>query len=114
MKFLNFILFLVWTKIKVKIMNKNYDNAPMMDIDEYNDNRDIDLNTVNGEVLDVFYRTQQLIWVTEIHLSKNNEIIYNYICPYIVIEDNGEYYLKNRTKVDTFVPYDVKLKKIQI
>lgn len=45
-------------------MNKNYDNAPMMDIDEYNDNRDIDLNTVNSEVLDVFYRTQQLIWVT--------------------------------------------------
>lgn len=70
MKFLNFILFLVWTKIKVKIMNKNYDNSPMMDIDEYNDNRDIDLNTVNGEVLDVFYRTQQLICVTEIHLSK--------------------------------------------
>lgn len=34
----------------------------MMDINEYNDNRNIDLNTVNGEVLDVFYRTQQLIW----------------------------------------------------
>lgn len=44
-------------------------------------------------------------------IKKNNEIIYNYICPYIVIEDNGEYYLKNRTKVDIFVPYDVKLKK---
>ena len=34
----------------------------MMDINEYNVNRYIYLNTVNGEVLDVFYRTQQLIW----------------------------------------------------
>ena len=39
-------------------MNTNtvYDNAPMMDLNEYYENEGMALNTVNGEVLDMLYK----------------------------------------------------------
>ena len=50
--------------------NINYNNAPMMDLNDYNENEGMDLNMTTGEVLDMLYRTQRIIWVTEIQEYK--------------------------------------------
>lgn len=96
-------------------MNTNtvYDNAPMMDLNEYYENEGMALNTVNGEVLDMLYKIRQIIWVTEIHLTEDNEISNNYICPYVVIKIGNKYYLKNRTNADIYAPYEVKFKEYE-
>lgn len=93
--------------------NKIYDNAPMMDMKDYNEVEGIDLNLTDGESLDLLYVMRQNIWVTEIHLTENNEIAYNYICPYIVIKVDNKYYLRNLTDGDTYAPYDVKFKEYE-
>ena len=80
-------------------MNTNtvYDDAPMMDLDEYNKSEGMDLNMANNEILDKFYKTLQTIWVTEIHLNENNEIVDNYICSYIVVKVDDKFYLRDIT-----------------
>lgn len=90
-----------------------YDNAPMMDLNDYNKNEGMDLNMVDGEVLDMLYRTQRTIWVTEIHLTEDNEISNNHICPYVVVKVDNKYYLRNLTNGDTYVPYEVKFKEYE-
>lgn len=93
--------------------NKIYDNAPMMNMKDYNEVEGIDLNLTNGESLDLLYTMRLDIWVTEIHLTENNEIVYNYICPYRVIKVDNKYYLRNLTDGDTYAPYDVKFKEYE-
>ena len=92
--------------------NNDYNNAPMMYLNDYNEIEGIDLNIVDSETLDILYTTQQVIWVTEIHLTKDNEISCNYICPYVVVKVDNKYYLRNRTNADTYAPYDVKFTKV--
>ena len=77
--------------------NKIYDDAPMMDLDEYNKSEGMDLNIVSNEILDKFHKTLQTIWVTEIHLNENNEIVDNYICSYIVVKVDDKFYLRDIT-----------------
>ena len=77
--------------------NKIYDNAPMMDLNEYNKSEGIDLNMVDNETLDKFHKTLQTIWVTEIHLDENNEIVDNYIFSYIVVKVDDKFYLRDIT-----------------
>lgn len=93
--------------------NINYNNAPMMDLNDYNENEGMDLNMTTGEVLDMLYRTQRIIWVTEIHLTENNEIVSNYICPYVVVKVNNKYFLRNRTNAYTYAPYEVIFKEYE-
>lgn len=94
-------------------INKIYDNAPMMDMDKFNQVEGIDLNVIDGENLNFYYTLSQVIWVTEIHLTENNEIAYNYICPYVVVKVNNKYFLRNRTNAYTDAPYDVKFKEYE-
>ena len=77
--------------------NIDYNNAPMMDLNEYNKSEGMDLNMVNNEILDKFSKTLQTIWVTEIHLDENNEIVDNYICSYIVVKVDDKFYLRDIT-----------------
>lgn len=93
--------------------NNDYNNAPMMDMVKFNQVEGIDLNIVNDETLDMFYTIQQTIWVTEIHLTEDNEISNNYICPYVVVKINNKYYLRNLTSEDTYAPYEVKFKEYE-
>lgn len=79
-------------------MKRNiYDNAPMMDLDEYNKSEGMDLNMVNDEILDKFYKTLRTIWATKIHLNENNEIVDNYIYSHIVVKVDGKFYLRDIT-----------------
>ena len=93
--------------------NNDYNNAPMMYLNDYHENEGIDLNMVDGETLDMFYTIQQTIWVTEIHLTENNEISCNHICPYVVVKVGNKYYLRNLTNADTYAPYEVKFKEYE-
>lgn len=96
--------------------NIDYNNAPMMNFNDYNDHNEtkgIDLNIVDSETLDILYTTQQTIWVTEIQLTENNEISCNHICPYVVVKIDNKYYLRNLTNADTYAPYEVKLKEYE-
>ena len=93
--------------------NIDYNNAPMMDLIDYHENEGMDLNMVNAETLDMFYTIQQTIWVTEIHLTEDNEISNNHICPYVVVKVNNKYFLRNRTNAYTYAPYDVKFKEYE-
>ena len=93
--------------------NNDYNNAPMMYLNDYNEIEGIDLNIVDDETLDILYTIQQVIWVTEIHLTKDNEISCNYICPYVVVKVGNKYYLRNLTNADTYAPYDVKFKEYE-
>ena len=93
--------------------NIDYNNAPMMNLIDYHENEGIDLNIVNDETLDMFYTIQQTIWVTEIHLTEDNEISNNYICPYVVVKINNKYYLRNLTSEDTYAPYEVIFKEYE-
>ena len=96
--------------------NIDYNDAPMMNLNYYNyhnETEGIDLNMVDSETLDILYTTQQVIWVTEIHLTKDNEISCNYICPYVVVKIDNKYYLRNRTNADTYAPYEVKFKEYE-
>lgn len=93
--------------------NIDYNNAPMMDLIDYHDNEGMDLNMVNDETLDMFYTIQQTIWVTEIHLTEDNEISNNHICPYVVVKINNKYYLRNLTSEDTYAPYEVIFKEYE-
>lgn len=93
--------------------NIDYNNAPMMDLIDYHENEGIDLNMVNNETLDLFYTIQQTIWVTEIHLTEDNEISNNHICPYIVVKVDNKYYLRNLTSEDTYAPYEVIFKEYE-
>ena len=77
--------------------NNDYNNAPMMDLNEYNKSEGMDLNIVSNEILDKFHKTLQTIWVTEIHLDENNEIVDNYICSYIVVKVDDKFYLRDIT-----------------
>ena len=77
--------------------NIDYNNAPMMDLNEYNKSEGMDLNMINNEILDKFSKTLQNIWVTEIHLDENNEIVDNYICSYIVVKVDDKFYLRDIT-----------------
>ena len=77
--------------------NNDYNNAPMMDLNEYNKSEGMDLNMINNEILDKFSKTLQNIWVTEIHLDENNEIVDNYICSYIVVKVDDKFYLRDIT-----------------
>ena len=77
--------------------NIDYNNGPMMDLNEYNKSEGMDLNMVNNEILDKFSKTLQNIWVTEIHLDENNEIVDNYICSYIVVKVDDKFYLRDIT-----------------
>ena len=61
--------------------NKIYDDAPMMDMVKFNQVEGIDLNLIDRENLNFYYTLSPVIWVTEIHLTENNEIACNYICP---------------------------------
>ena len=86
-------------------MKRNiYDNAPMMDLDEYNKSEGMDLNIVNNEILYKFHKTLQTIWVTEIHLNENNEIVDNYIFSYIVVKVDDKFYLRyiNRYRYEEY------------
>lgn len=96
-------------------MNRNiyYNNGPMMDLIDYHENEGIDLNMVNNETLDMFYTIQQTIWVTEIHLTEDNEISNNHICPYVVVKVDNKYYLRNLTSEDTYAPYEVIFKEYE-
>ena len=71
------------------------------------------MNIVNDETLDMFYTIQQTIWVTEIHLTEDNEISNNHICPYVVVKINNKYYLRNLTSEDTYAPYEVIFKEYE-
>lgn len=93
--------------------NKIYDDAPMMDMVKFNQVEGIDLNLIDGENLNFYYTLSQVIWVTEIHLTENNEIVSNYICPYVVVKINNKYFLRNRTNAYTYAPYDVKFKEYE-
>ena len=93
--------------------NIDYNNAPMMDLIDYHENEGIDLNMVNNETLDMFYTIQQTIWVTEIHLTEDNEISCNHICPYVVVKVDNKYYLRNLTSEDTYAPYEVIFKEYE-
>lgn len=93
--------------------NIDYNNAPMMDLIDYHENEGIDLNMVNNETLDLFYTIQQTIWVTEIHLTEDNEISNNHICPYVVVKVDNKYYLRNLTSEDTYAPYEVIFKEYE-
>lgn len=93
--------------------NIDYNNAPMMDLIDYHENEGMDLNMVNDETLDMFYTIQQTIWVTEIHLTEDNEIYNNHICPYVVVKINNKYYLRNLTSEDTYAPYEVIFKEYE-
>lgn len=85
----------------------------MMDLIDYHENEGIDLNMVNNETLDMFYTIQQTIWVTEIHLTEDNEISNNHICPYVVVKVDNKYYLRNLTSEDTYAPYEVIFKEYE-
>lgn len=93
--------------------NIDYNNAPMMNLIDYHENECIDLNIVNDKTLDMFYTIQQTIWVTEIHLTEDNEISNNHICPYVVVKINNKYYLRNLTSEDTYAPYEVIFKEYE-
>lgn len=93
--------------------NIDYNNAPMMDLIDYHDNEGMDLNMVNDETLDMFYTIQQTIWVTEIHLTEDNEISCNHICPYVVVKVDNKYYLRNLTNGNTYAPYEVIFKEYE-
>lgn len=93
--------------------NKIYDDAPMMDMVKFNQVEGIDLNLIDGENLNFYYTLSQVILVTEIHLTENNEIVSNYICPYVVVKVNNKYFLRNRTNAYTYAPYDVKFKEYE-
>lgn len=93
--------------------NIDYNNAPMMDLIDYHENEGMDLNMVNDETLDMFYTIQQTIWVTEIHLTEDNEISNNHICPYVVVKVDNKYYLRNLTSEDTYAPYEVIFKEYE-
>lgn len=93
--------------------NIDYNNAPMMDLIDYHDNEGMDLNMVNDETLDMFYTIQQTIWVTEIHLTEDNEISCNYICPYVVVKVDNKYFLRNLTNGNTYAPYEVIFKEYE-
>lgn len=93
--------------------NIDYNNAPMMNLIDYHENEGTDLNIVNDETLDMFYTIQQTIWVTEIHLTEDNEISNNHICPYVVVKINNKYYLRNLTSEDTYAPYEVIFKEYE-
>ena len=93
--------------------NKIYDDAPMMDMVKFNHVEGIDLNLIDKENLNFYYTLSPVIWVTEIHLTKDNEISCNYICPYVVVKVDNKYYLRNRTNADTYAPYDVKFKEYE-
>ena len=93
--------------------NIDYNDAPMMDLNDYNENEGIDLNMVDSETLDLLYTIRQTIWVTEIQLTENNEISHNHICPYVVVKVDNKYYLRNLTNTDTYAPYDVEFKEYE-
>ncbi len=93
--------------------NIDYNNAPMMDLIDYHENEGMDLNMVNAETLDMFYTIQQTIWVTEIHLTEDNEISNNHICPYVVVKVDNKYYLRKLTNEDTYAPYEVIFKEYE-
>lgn len=93
--------------------NIDYNNAPMMDLIDYHENESIDLNMVNAETLDMFYTIQQTIWVTEIHLTEDNKISNNHICPYVVVKVDNKYYLRNLTNGDIYAPYEVIFKEYE-
>ena len=93
--------------------NIDYNDAPMMDLNDYNENEGIDLNMVDSETLDLLYTIRQTIWVTEIQLTENNEISHNHICPYVVVKVDNKYYLRNLTNADTYAPYEVKFKEYE-
>ena len=93
--------------------NIDYNDAPMMDLNDYKENEGIDLNIVDSETLDLLYTIQQTIWVTEIQLTENSEISHNHICPYVVVKVNNKYYLRNLTNEDTYAPYEVKFKEYE-
>ena len=94
--------------------NIDYNDAPMMNLNDYNENEGIDLNIIDREKLDFYsYTLSEVIWVTEIHLTENNEIACNYICPYVVVKVNNKYFLRNRTYAYTYAPYDVKFKEYE-
>ena len=93
--------------------NIDYNNAPMMDLIDYHENESMDLNMVNTETLDMFYTIQQTIWVTEIHLTEDNEISNNHICPYVVVKVDNKYYLRNLTNGDIYAPYEVIFKEYE-
>lgn len=93
--------------------NIDYNDAPMMDMVKFNQVEGIDLNLIDKEKLNFYYTLSQVIWVTEIHLTEDNEIACNYICPYVVVKVNNKYFLRNRTNAYTYAPYDVKLKEYE-
>ena len=93
--------------------NKIYDDAPMMDMVKFNQVEGIDLNLIDRENLNFYYTLSPVIWVTEIHLTENNEISHNHICPYVVVKVDNKYYLRNLTNADTYAPYEVKFKEYE-
>lgn len=93
--------------------NIDYNDAPMMNLNDYNENEGIDLNMVDSETLDILYTIRETIWVTEIQLTENNEISNNHICPYVVVKVDNKYYLRNLTNADTYAPYEVKFKEYE-
>ena len=93
--------------------NKIYDDAPMMDMVKFNQVEGIDLNLIDRENLNFYYTLSLVIWVTEIHLTENNEIACNYICPCVVVKVNNKYFLRNRDNAYTYAPYDVEFKEYE-
>ena len=93
--------------------NIDYNDAPMMNLNDYNETEGIDLNMVDSETLDILYTIRETIWVTEIQLTENNEISHNHICPYVVVKVGNKYYLRNLTNADTYAPYDVEFKEYE-
>ena len=93
--------------------NNDYNNAPMMDMAKFNQVEGIDLNLIDKENLNFYYTLSPVIWVTEIHLTENNEITCNYICPCVVVKVNNKYFLRNRDNAYTYAPYDVEFKEYE-
>ena len=93
--------------------NNDYNNAPMMDMVKFNQVEGMDLNLIDKENLNFYYTLSQVIWVTEIHLTEDNKIACNYICPYVVVKVKNKYFLRNRTNAYTYAPYDVKFKEYE-
>lgn len=93
--------------------NNDYNNAPMMDMVKFNQAEGIDLNLIDEKNLNFYYTLSQVIWVTEIHLTEDNKIACNYICPYVVVKVKNKYFLRNRTNAYTYAPYDVKFKEYE-
>jgi len=89
------------------MMNRNYNEAPMMDQKTFDICEGYDLNNTSKEVLDNFINEKTIIWVTDICLMNDEGIMptgeryvtsgigHNYIVPCIVQKIKNTYCLRD-------------------